>query len=108
MNVRGSAIKKSVLTVKVIPRSSANRVVGFEGNFLKAKVTSAPVGGLANSDLIRLLSRTLNVGKESIEIVSGHKSRLKTVRIHGISEDELFGLVNNQRWFSNRASRREN
>jgi uncharacterized protein (TIGR00251 family) len=105
---RGSDTKGSVLTVKVIPRSSANRIVGLEGDFLKVKVTSAPIGGHANEELLRVLSRSLRVGKDCIEIVSGHKSRLKTLRIKGISKDELFSLVKSPQRSSNPGSRGEN
>jgi hypothetical protein len=71
-----------------------NKIVGFEGDILKAKVKSAPVDGLANKDLILLLSKRLRVGKERIEIISGRKSRLKTVRVHGIEKNDLSLLLN--------------
>ena len=82
------------LKVKLSPRSSTNKIVGYEGDILKVKVKSAPVDGLANQDLIILLSRRLRVAKERIEIISGHKSRLKTVRVHGIEKNDLSLLLN--------------
>ena len=82
-----------VVTVKVIPRSSINKIVGFEADILKVKVKSAPVDGSANRDLILLLSKCVKIAKEKIEILSGHKSRLKTVRFYGIKKDELFALL---------------
>ncbi len=86
--------KDPVVKIKLLPRSSMNKIMGFEGGSLKVKVKSAPVDGLANKDLIILLSRRLKVAKERIEIVSGHKSRIKTVRFHGIIKDDLFLLLN--------------
>ena len=83
-----------VLKVKVIPRSSINKIAGFEGDTLKVKVKSAPVEGLANKDLIQLLSKCLRVAKEKVEIISGHTSRVKTVKFHDISKDDLFLLLN--------------
>jgi len=71
-----------------------NKMVGFEGDILKVKVKSAPVDGLANKDLILLLSKRLRVAKERIEIISGRKSRLKTVRVHGIEKNDLSLLLN--------------
>ena len=82
-----------VVTVKVIPRSSINKIVGFEGDILKVKVKSAPVDGSANRDLIVLLSKCVKVAKEKIEILSGHKSRLKKIRFYGIKKDDLFALL---------------
>lgn len=83
-----------VVTVKVFPRSSINRIVGFEGDILKVKVKSAPVDGLANRDLIGLLSKCVKVAKEKIEIISGHRSRLKKIRFYDIKKDDLFLLLN--------------
>ncbi len=71
-----------------------NKIAGFEGDILKVKVKSAPVDGLANKDLILLLSKRLRVAKERIEIISGRKSRLKTVRAHGIEKNDLSLLLN--------------
>ena len=71
-----------------------NKIVGFEGDILKVKVKSAPVDGAANKDLILLLSKRLRVAKERIEIISGRKSRLKTVRVHGIEKNDLSLLLN--------------
>lgn len=83
-----------VLKVKVIPRSSINKIAGFEGDILRVKVKSAPIEGLANKDLIQLLSKRLRVAKEKVEIISGHTSRVKTVKFHDISKDDLFLLLN--------------
>jgi uncharacterized protein (TIGR00251 family) len=82
-------VSDSVLKVTVLPRSSVTKVVGFEGDTLKVKVTSAPVDGVANRDLIALLSKRLKVAKGRIEIVSGHASRIKTIKFRDISNDEL-------------------
>lgn len=94
MDGKGLPGKDPVLRVKLVPRSSVNKIVGFEGDILKVKVKSAPVEGLANQDLVALLSRRLRVAKERIEIMSGHKSRTKTVRFHGITEHDLSPLLN--------------
>jgi uncharacterized protein (TIGR00251 family) len=83
-----------VVSVKVLPRSSINKIVGFEGDMLKVKVKSAPVDGLANRDLILLLSKSLKLAKEKVEIISGHRSRLKKIRFYGIKKDDLFLLLN--------------
>ncbi len=87
-------MKDLAFKVRLLPRSAMNKIVGFEGDILKAKVKSAPVDGLANKDLILLLSKRLGVGKERIEIISGRKSRLKTVRVHGIEKNDLSLLLN--------------
>jgi uncharacterized protein (TIGR00251 family) len=82
-----------VVFVKVLPRSSKNQIVGFEGDILKVKVKSAPIDGLANRDLIVLLSKYVKVAKEKVEIISGHRSRLKKIRFYDIKKDDLFLLL---------------
>lgn len=89
MSKRRPSTEDSTLRIKVLPRSSVNGIMGFEGDVLRVKVTAAPVDGSANQNLIQLLSKSLKLGKDSIRIVSGQKSRLKVVRICGIKKDEL-------------------
>jgi len=79
----------SVLKVTVLPRSSVTEIVGFNGDALKVKVTSAPVDGSANRDLIDVLSKRLKVPKRRIEIIAGRTSRTKVIKFRDISNDEL-------------------
>ena len=78
-----------IINIKVSPRSSKNEIVGFEGENLKVKVKSPPVDGLANRDLIKLMAKRLKISKERVEIISGHTSRLKALKFHGISKEDL-------------------
>lgn len=48
---------------------------------LEVKLTSQPVKGKANKELKEVLSQFVGVPIEYIEIVSGHKSRNKTVSV---------------------------
>jgi uncharacterized protein (TIGR00251 family) len=79
----------SLLKVSVLPRSSQTKIVGLEEGTLKVKVKSAPVNGLANRDLIAVLSKHLKVPKRRIEIIAGHTSRFKVIKFRDISDDEL-------------------
>jgi uncharacterized protein YggU (UPF0235/DUF167 family) len=47
------------------------------------------VEGMANKALVALLSETLKTAKRDIEIIAGKNSRLKTVRIQGLSEAKI-------------------
>ena len=77
------------IRVKVLPRSSRNQVIGKEGDLFKVKLTSPPVGGKANKSLIELLAKRLGIAKKRIEIISGKSARLKTVRIYGLSLEDI-------------------
>ena len=84
---------KTDIKVKLLPRSSRNQIMGSENDVFKVKVTSPPVDGMANKALIELLAKTLRIPKGSIEIISGKGSRLKRVRIHSLSPQEIATLL---------------
>jgi uncharacterized protein len=81
------------IRIKLLPRSSKSQIMGKEGDMYKVKVNSPPVDGEANKELISLLSKKLGQPKKNIEIITGKTSRMKVVRIYGISEEELSGLL---------------
>jgi uncharacterized protein (TIGR00251 family) len=65
--------------VYVKPRSSKNTIVGLHGDSLKVKVAAPPVDGAANKACLKFLARCLSVAPSSLEIVSGHHRRSKTI-----------------------------
>jgi uncharacterized protein YggU (UPF0235/DUF167 family) len=66
--------------LKVVPKASANRVVGWIGDRLKVQVTAAPERGKAND---AVLAKALGVPRSAIRITAGASSPLKTVEIDG-------------------------
>jgi len=70
-----------IIEVKVIPKSSQNQVVGFEGEVLKVKTTAVPEKGKANAAVIKLLSKYYKVPKSAITILKGHTSSKKIIEI---------------------------
>ncbi|MCR4881398.1 MAG: DUF167 domain-containing protein [bacterium] len=74
--------------VKVVPNSSASKVVEANEEFVKIKLNSPPIEGRANKEVIELLSKVLDVPKTSIELVSGDKSKLKTLKVP-LSEEQV-------------------
>jgi uncharacterized protein (TIGR00251 family) len=59
------------------------------GNELRVKVTAPPVDAAANEALVRLVAQTLDCPRSKIELVRGHTSRHKVLRIFGLSEQEV-------------------
>jgi len=70
-----------LLNVRVVPKSS-RKLVKVEGERLKVYLTRPAQDGLANEQLVELLSDHLKVKKYKIEIIKGLKSKDKTVRIN--------------------------
>jgi len=69
------------LAVQVQPRARHNRIVGRNGNVIKAQVHAPPIGGAANAALIDLLAETLGTPRRAIRIVRGESSRTKLVEV---------------------------
>jgi hypothetical protein len=79
-----------IINVKVEPRSSKSGIVGPYGDAIKVKLTSPPVEGKANNELIEVLAKNLGIAKKNVEIISGKSSKNKIVKLFGIkSIDDL-------------------
>jgi uncharacterized protein (TIGR00251 family) len=77
---------ETVIKVKVLPRSSRNAIVGRENGVYRVKMTDPPVEGRANRALVDFLSEKLGIAKSHIEITAGKTSRLKRVKVRGMSD----------------------
>jgi uncharacterized protein len=82
-----------LLSVKVQPRASKNQIGPVKGGELKIYITAPPVDLAANEALIRLLADTLDCGRHQIEIVRGHKSRHKIVKLHGTRAEDIISKL---------------
>jgi uncharacterized protein (TIGR00251 family) len=69
------------LPLKVIPKASRDRIVGWVGGRLKIQVTAAPERGRANDAVIGVLSAALGISRSAVRITAGETSPLKTVEI---------------------------
>ncbi len=79
----------TLLSVKLQPRASANQIVGPAGAELKIKVTAPPVDAAANQALLELLAEKLDCARNRVELVRGHKSRHKVIKLHGFTPEAL-------------------
>ncbi|PYS99336.1 MAG: YggU family protein [Acidobacteria bacterium] len=77
------------ITVRVIPRSSRAEIVGEIEGAVKVRVSSPPVDGAANAEIVRLISKKLGVAKSAVAIVSGETSRTKRLRVSGVNAQKL-------------------
>ena len=76
-----------LLSVKLQPRASANDIGEPLGGELRIKVTAPPVDAAANEALVRLLAERLACPRGRVELVRGHTSRHKVVKLHGLSAE---------------------
>ena len=69
------------IKVKVIPNSSRNEIVGWQGDILKVKVKAPADKGKANKELINILAEKYHAAERQINIVRGMTSRSKIIEI---------------------------
>lgn len=81
------------LKIRVIPRARQATWSGWRGEALVVRLTSPPVKGAANKELVSFLQAQLGVSRADLEIVSGEHSRDKTVRVYGLSQAQLDTLI---------------
>jgi len=70
-----------VFYVFLQPRASRNAFLGLHDNAVKMSLTSPPVNGEANKQLIQFLSKQFKVKKSNITILTGIHNRRKRVKV---------------------------
>ena len=82
-----------LLAIKLQPRASKNEIGRPLGNELRIKVTAPPVDSAANEALIHLLAETLDCPRNKVELVRGHTSRHKLVKIYGLTAHNVLAKL---------------
>lgn len=74
------------IAVRVQPRASSSEVVGAYGDrAVKIRVAAPPVDGAANDELRSFLADLFGIPSRGVELVRGHGSRDKRIRVYGTS-----------------------
>jgi uncharacterized protein len=77
-----------ILVVRLTPKGGRDSIDGIEPGadgkpVLKVRVRAAPSEGEANDALVRLIAKVVRVPPRAVNLISGHKSRLKRLKIDG-------------------------
>ena len=78
-----------LLAIKLQPRASRNEIGEPLGSELRIKVTAPPVDAAANEALVHLLAEVLDCARHRVELIRGHASRHKVVKLHGFSPADV-------------------
>ena len=81
------------IDVLVQPRASRAKIGPRHDGRIKIAVTAPPVDGEANAAVIELLAKSLGIAKSAIEVVAGASSRRKTLRIAGVTAEQIEALL---------------
>lgn len=76
-------------SVKVQPRARRNAITGAVGEALKLALTAPPVEGRANQAVVEFFADFFQIARSSVTIASGESSRLKVIRVTGMSAGQV-------------------
>lgn len=79
--------------VRIQPKSRRNEITGLHGDALKIRLTAPPIEGKANQALRKFLAKQLGVPPSSVQILTGHTSRQKRVRVANVSAKAIHALL---------------
>jgi uncharacterized protein len=82
-----------IFNVRVVPRASKSEIVGAHDGALKIRIASPPVDGAANAELIKVLSKTFDVSKSEVEILSGQTSKTKQIKISNLTAEKFLQVA---------------
>jgi len=82
-----------ILNVHVVPRAPRSEFAGVQGGALKLRIAAPPVEGQANAECVRFLSAVLGVRKNQVKILSGHRSKKKTISVEGARRGDVEALI---------------
>ena len=77
------------LVVRVTPNSSSNHISLESDGKLVVKLTSPPVEGKANKDLVKLIAKKLGIAQSDVSIKRGEHSRNKVLIVRGVSAETI-------------------
>lgn len=79
--------------VHVAPGSRQDAVIGLYGDALRVRLRAPATEGKANQALRAFLAGQLGVSVDAVEILSGHTSRHKVVRVAGVTAERVRALL---------------
>jgi len=81
--------EQSKIFVQVQPNTKKDEIVSFEDGILRVKISTPPVKGKANKQLIEFLSKKMKIPKSDIMIEKGATSKRKKLVIDGLTQSQL-------------------
>ncbi len=90
------AVKESgeeiLVDIDVSPKSGKFEITGYNEwrESIEVKIKSVPQKGKANKEIIKEFSK---LTKNSVEIISGHKSHHKTIKIYNMNKNEFLKIL---------------
>jgi uncharacterized protein (TIGR00251 family) len=81
------------LNIKALPGASRTEFAGIKDDRLRIRVAAAPEDGKANAEMLVFLSKSLGCPRRDLKILSGEKSRLKTISLPSACKSQLESIL---------------
>ena len=85
----GASADSFIIALHCQPGAKKTEIQGEHDGRLRLRLAAPPVEGKANEALIQWLSKTLEIRRANIELLAGDLSRLKRVRVQGLTAEQL-------------------
>ena len=87
-----------ILDVEISPNSETSRISGVNEwrKRLRIDISKPAVNGMANEELLRFIIQKFNIKSNQAELISGHKSKQKSIMVSGISDTDILSIVNQE------------
>ncbi|MBI20516.1 MAG: YggU family protein [Euryarchaeota archaeon] len=87
-----------ILDVEISPNSETSRISGVNEwrKRLRIDISKPAVNGMANEELLRFIIQKFNIKSNQAELISGHKSKQKSIMVSGISDTDILSVVNQE------------
>ena len=81
------------ISVRVKTLSKKNKLIMNNDGSFSLKVKSPPIKGKANNEIIKWLSKNLNISSKSISIVKGLYSKDKIIDVSNVELNQIIELA---------------
>ena len=85
------------LRVRVQPRASRSAITGAREGALLVRLTAPPVEGAANTALVKLLAKTLDLPPSALSVARGARGRDKLLHVAGLSAPQVAAILGQAR-----------
>ena len=81
-----------LLNIEVSPKSDNFKITGYNQwrESVEVKIKAIPQKGKANKEIV---TEFVKITKTPVEIISGHKSHHKTLKIYDITEEDMIKIL---------------
>ena len=79
----------AVISVKVVPNASRDRIAGVLGDCLKVATSAPPEKGKANSAVAKILADAFDIDRKAVVLVSGQSNPRKQFLLKGFSKGDV-------------------